>query len=81
MAELTPLTDKLETREVAQKNSAIRRASQDGACLRCGGAYDKKKMLCPKCGTPNFVERPIWATTVNVALFVAFEIFAGFFIV
>ena len=54
-----------------------RQSLMNGECLRCGHLFEKKRLLCPKCGSPNFLARPKASATVTVAPFV---VIVGFFL-
>jgi predicted nucleic acid-binding Zn-ribbon protein len=55
----------------------VRQSLSNGECLRCGHLFEKRKLFCPKCGSPNFLARPKASATVTVAPFV---VIVGFFL-
>lgn len=51
-------------------------------CFKCGGEIFKRRFLCPKCGAPNFVERPYVSVFLTIFPFVLIlSIFLGMYLI
>ena len=55
--------------------SRLRHSLEMGECLRCGKLFETRRLLCARCGTPNFLARPRFSIVITISpclLLVAF---------